>query len=112
MRTSARLKTNSLSAVAALLASAALFAGSSASASAAPIKLGVYDAAQGQVGAPEDAKVLDSYAAMVGRKPDIVMDYTSSIRDPLLTQTEISNLMSRGEIPMVTLQLLAKGMGQ
>lgn len=81
-----------------------------AQADAAPIKLGVYSAAQGQVGAPEDAKVLDSYAAMVGRKPDIVMDY-SNITDPLLTSTEISNLSQRGETPLVTWQLYKSGWG-
>jgi hypothetical protein len=77
-------------------------------ASAAPLKLGVYVASQGQVGAPEDARVLDSYAEMVGRKPDIVMDY-SNITDPLLTQTAISNLQARGETPMVTWQLYKSG---
>jgi Glycosyl hydrolase family 26 len=108
VKTSARFKTNSPSALAALLTSAALLAGFSASASATPIKLGVYDAQQGQVGAPEDPKVLDEYAGMVGRKPDIVMDY-SNVTDPLLTQTEISNLVSRGETPMVTWQLFQSG---
>jgi hypothetical protein len=76
----------------------------------AAIKLGVYSSAQGQVGAPEDAKWLDSYAQMVGRKPDIVMDY-SNITDPLLTSTEITNLAQRGETPLVTWQLYKSGWG-
>jgi hypothetical protein len=76
----------------------------------AAIKLGVYVASQGQVGAPEDARVLDSYAAMVGRKPDIVMDY-SNITDPLLTQTEVTNLQSRGETPLISWQLYKSGWG-
>jgi Glycosyl hydrolase family 26 len=45
---------------------------------------------------------------MVGRKPDIVMDY-SNVTDPLLTQREISNLQARGETPMVTWQLFQSG---
>ncbi|HEX3561708.1 MAG TPA: glycosyl hydrolase [Solirubrobacterales bacterium] len=45
---------------------------------------------------------------MVGRKPDIVMDY-SNITDPLLTKTEISNLSARGETPLVTWQLYQSG---
>ena len=77
-------------------------------AASATIKLGVYTAQQGQAGAPEDAGVLDSYAAMVGRKPDIVMDY-SNITDPLLTPTEVSNLAARGETPLVTWQLFRSG---
>jgi hypothetical protein len=76
----------------------------------AAIKLGVYSSAQGQVGAPEDAKWLDSYAQMVGRKPDIVMDY-SNITDPLLTSTEVANLAQRGETPLVTWQLYKSGWG-
>lgn len=74
----------------------------------ASIKLGVYVASEGQVGAPEDARVLDSYAAMVGRKPDIVMDY-SNITDPLLTPNEVSNLAARGETPLVSWQLYKSG---
>jgi len=98
---------NLLAAVAAALLSLALLVGP-ASATAAPIKLGVYTAAQGQLGAPEDAAWLDRYAETVGRKPDIVMDY-SNITDPLLTQREISNLQARGETPMVTWQLFQSG---
>lgn len=81
-----------------------------AQAAATPIKLGVYTASQGQVGAPEDARALDNYAAMVGRKPDIVMDY-SNITDPLLTSTEISNLQARQQTPLVTWQLYQSGWG-
>ena len=76
----------------------------------ASIKLGVYSSAQGQVGAPEDAKWLDEYAQRVGRKPDIVMDY-SNITDPLLTPTEVTNLSQRGETPLVTWQLYKSGWG-
>jgi Glycosyl hydrolase family 26 len=96
-----------LVAAAAIVASAVAFA-APAAAAAAPIKLGVYTAAQGQLGAPEDAAWLDNYAETVGRRPDIVMDY-SNVTDPLLTQREISNLQARGETPMVTWQLFQSG---
>lgn len=76
----------------------------------AAIKLGVYTSAQGQLGAPEDAQWLDNYAQTVGRKPDIVMDY-SNITDPLLTPTEVTNLSQRGETPLVTWQLYKSGWG-
>lgn len=79
-------------------------------AASAAIKLGVYSAQQGQVGAPEDAGELDRYAAMVGRKPDIVMDY-SNITDPLLTPIEVSNLAARGQTPLVSWQLFQSGWG-
>jgi hypothetical protein len=108
VKTSVGPKTKNLAAVAALLAIVALLAGAPAAASATPIKLGAYVSAQGEVGAPEDAAVLDRYAQMVGRKPDIVMDY-SNVTDPLLTQTEISNLAARGETPLVTWQLFKSG---
>jgi len=100
----------SVCALLAILAGIAILGSLPASAAAAPIKLGVYYSAQGQVGAPEDPKALDSYAAMVGRKPDIVMDY-SNITDPLLTKTEITNLQARGETPLVTWQLYKSGWG-
>ena len=97
--------------VALLLAAAtALVLVSSGQAAAAPIKLGVYTASQGQLGAPEEAAALDGYAAAVGRNPDIVMDY-SNITDPLLTSREISNLAARGETPLVTWQLFESGWG-
>lgn len=97
--------------LAALIATAAvlLLAVGVSSASAA-IKLGVYVAAQGEVGAPEDAQVLDKYAAMVGRQPDIVMDY-SNVTGPLLTPQEVTNLSSRGETPLVSWQLYKSGYG-
>jgi hypothetical protein len=103
----ARKIKNLLAAAALVVLSAALLAGP-ASAAGAPIKLGVYTAAQGQLGAPEDAAWLDNYAATVGRNPDIVMDY-SNVTDPLLTQREISNLQARGETPLVTWQLFQSG---
>lgn len=84
----------------------AAFAGSAS----ATIRLGVYDAQQGEVGAPESAQALDQYAAMVGRKPDIVMDY-SNITEPLLTKTEVTNLSTRGETPLVSWQLYQSGYG-
>jgi beta-mannanase len=105
----ARKIKNLLAAAALVVLSTTLLAGP-ASAAAAPIKLGVYTAAQGQLGAPEDAAWLDNYAATVGRNPDIVMDY-SNVTDPLLTQREISNLQARGETPMVTWQLFQSGYG-
>jgi hypothetical protein len=77
--------------------------GPAQAAAAGPIKLGVY-----VPNAPEDARTLDNYASMVGRKPDIVMDYRN-LTDPLLTPTEISNLQARGETPMVTWQLFQQG---
>lgn len=95
----------SLALLLAVTASLALAATASAT-----IRLGVYDAEQGEVGAPESAQTLDQYAAMVGRKPDIVMDY-SNITDPLLTRTEASNLSSRGETPLVSWQLYESGYG-
>jgi hypothetical protein len=73
-----------------------------------PIKLGVYVASLGQTGAPEDAQVLDNYAAMVGRKPDLVMTY-SNLTQPLLTPVEISNLRARAETPIITWQLFQQG---
>jgi hypothetical protein len=105
----ARKIKNLVAAAALVVLSAALLAGP-ASAAGAPIKLGVYTAAQGQLGAPEDAAWLDNYAATVGRNPDIVMDY-SNVTDPLLTQREISNLQARGETPLVTWQLFQSGYG-
>jgi hypothetical protein len=108
VKTSTKTTTkNLLAAVAAAFVSLALLVGP-ATATATPIKLGVYTAAQGQLGAPEDAAWLDRYAETVGRKPDIVMDY-SNITDPLMTQREISNLQARGETPMVTWQLFQSG---
>jgi hypothetical protein len=93
--------------LACLLISVVACAMTAASASAA-IRLGVYDAAEGEVGAPESGQVLDQYAATVGRKPDIVMDY-SNLTEPLLTKNEVANLSSRGETPLVSWQLYQSG---
>jgi endoglucanase len=93
--------------LASLLISVAACLATAASASAT-IRLGVYDAAQGEVGAPESGQVLDQYAATVGRKPDIVMDY-SNLTEPLLTKNEVANLSSRGETPLVSWQLYQSG---
>jgi hypothetical protein len=79
-----------------------------AASASATIRLGVYDAAEGEVGAPESGQVLDQYAATVGRKPDIVMDY-SNLTEPLLTKNEVANLSSRGETPLVSWQLYQSG---
>ncbi|MBS1676787.1 MAG: hypothetical protein JST08_05315 [Actinobacteria bacterium] len=106
MRRAPRPFTSAVIAAALLLtatASLAFAAGASAT-----IRLGVYDAQQGEVGAPESAQTLDQYAAMVGRKPDIVMDY-SNINEPLLTKTEVANLSARGETPLVSWQLFQSG---
>lgn len=110
MQPSRRSPAKGLFALLALLASVATIGALPVAASAAPIKLGVYVASQGQVGAPEDARVLDDWAAKVGRKPDIVMDY-SNITDPLLTEREIANLQARGETPLVSWQLFKSGYG-
>ncbi|MGH2974994.1 MAG: glycoside hydrolase family 26 protein [Solirubrobacterales bacterium] len=85
------------------LAALALFAWPAGATAASPIKLGAYIP-----NGPEDAGALDSYAAKVGRQPDIVMNY-SNVTDPLLTATDISNLEDRGETPMVTWQLYKSG---
>lgn len=69
--------------------------------SAAPIKVGVYTGTLGQEAAPANAVALDEYTKLVGQKPDIVLDYRNPTQ-PLLTPTEIGNLESRSEVPMVT----------
>jgi hypothetical protein len=87
-----------------LIAACLVIADPTAQAAAAPpIKLGAY-----VPNAPEDATALDSYASMVGRRPEIVMNY-SNVTDPLLTPTDISNLEDRGVTPMVTWQLYKSG---
>jgi beta-mannanase len=100
---STHLRSRVVPALLALLAATAAVANRPARATAAPIELGAY-----VPNAPEDARALDSYASMVGRKPDIVMNY-SNVTDPLLTSTDISNLEARGETPMVTWQLYRSG---
>jgi hypothetical protein len=86
-----------------------LAAGQPAAAPAA-LELGVYSGASGQPTALQDPTVLDSYIAMVGRKPHIVMDY-KNLTDPLLTPIEISNVQAHGVRPMVTWQLYQSGWG-
>jgi hypothetical protein len=51
--------------------------------------------------APAEGKVLDEYAQMVGRKPDIVMFYRDFVV-PLMTDQQVANLKARGEVPMIT----------
>lgn len=68
-----------------------------------PLQLGVY-----LPGAPGNGSVLDGYASMVGRKPDIVMMYRS-LEGPLLYSNEIANLRERSETPLVTLEPYAEG---
>jgi hypothetical protein len=70
-------------------------AGAPAQAEAA-IKLGVHTP-----GAPGDARALDDFAALVGRKPEIINLYRD-VTAPLLHSNEISNLAARGQTPMVT----------
>jgi hypothetical protein len=77
-------------------------------AAARPIQLGVHDSSEGRLGAPAEGSVLDEYAEMTGRVPEIVMDY-SSPTEPLLTPPEIANLEARHETPMVTWQLFKTG---
>ena len=103
MHVTRHCKIRLLGSLGAALATLALFAWPAGATAASPIKLGAYTP-----NAPEDAGALDSYAAKVGRQPDIVMDY-SNVTDPLLTATEISNLEDRGETPMVTWQLYKSG---
>jgi hypothetical protein len=79
-----------------------------ASSASASIQLGAYVAAPGQVGAPEDAAVMDDWAEAVGRRPDIVMDY-SNFTDPVLTEREVENISSRGAVPLVSWQLFESG---
>src|SRR5690349_8714060 len=64
----------------------------------APRQLGVY-----LPGGGGSASVLDEYASMVGRKPDIFLVFRN-MDGPLLYSSEIANLRARGETPMVTLE--------
>ena len=75
-----------------------------AAALGAPIRLGAFIQPPGQAAAPENAAALDSYAAMVGRKPDIVMNY-KNLTEPLMSSLDIANLEARQETPMITWQL-------
>jgi mannan endo-1,4-beta-mannosidase len=63
-----------------------------------PRQLGVY-----LPGGGGSASTLDEYASMVGRKPDIFLVFRN-MDGPLLYSSEINNLRSRGETPMVTLE--------
>jgi hypothetical protein len=66
-----------------------------ATAQAAPIQLGAY--------LPGNSGELDSYSAMVGRRPDILLLFRN-LSGPLLYSSEISTLKARGVTPMVTLE--------
>jgi hypothetical protein len=103
MRIGVKRKIRLYPALLALLGVFALGASCRTPAAVASIKLGAY-----VPNAPEDAAALDGYAALVGRKPDIVMKY-SNVTDPLLTSTEVANLEARGQTPMVTWQLYKSG---
>jgi hypothetical protein len=63
-----------------------------------PRQLGVY-----LPGGGGSASVLDEYASMVGRNPDIFLVFRN-MDGPLLYSSEINNLRSRDETPMVTLE--------
>jgi hypothetical protein len=63
-----------------------------------PIQLGVYLSGGGG-----SASTLDNYASMVGRKPDLFLVFRN-MTGPLLYSSEITNLRSRGETPVVTLE--------
>jgi hypothetical protein len=78
-----------------LLAALACLVATPASASA-HVQLGAYTP-----GAPANARALDAYAEMVGRKPDIVMWYREFSR-PLMEDEEIANLRATGQTPLVT----------
>lgn len=65
---------------------------------AAPMQLGAY-----LPGGGGSAGVLDEYASMVGRRPDIFLVFRN-MGGPLLYSSEIANLRARGETPMVTLE--------
>jgi beta-mannanase len=70
----------------------------------APIRLGAFIQPPGQAAAPENGAALDSYAAMVGRKPDIVLNY-KNLTEPLMSSLDIANLEARKETPMITWEL-------
>ncbi len=73
------------------------------------IKLGVYSGANGKPTTLESPATLDSYSSMVGRQPDIALDY-SNLTDPLLTAAKIANIQAHpGVTPMITWQLYKSG---
>ena len=83
----------------AICSSLALAGVSPAPASAdASRQLGVY-----LPGGGGSASTLDEYSSMVGRTPDIFLVFRN-MDGPLLYSSEINNLRSRGETPMVTLE--------
>ncbi len=84
---------------------AAALAAVPASASAT-IQLGAYTP-----GAPANAQALSDYAAMVGRKPDIVMWYRD-FGQPLLYSNEVSNLRATGQTPMATWEPYSQTLSQ
>lgn len=63
-----------------------------------PVQLGVYLSGGGG-----SASTLDNYASMVGGKPNLFLVFRN-MSGPLLYSTEIANLRSRGETPVVTLE--------
>src|SRR5688572_2792654 len=73
------------------------------SAAPAAIKLGAHIPS-----APGSASVLDSYAAMVGRAPEIVNFYRD-LDAELIYSNESANLRSRGQIPLVSLEPVVGG---
>ncbi|HEX4308006.1 MAG TPA: glycosyl hydrolase [Solirubrobacterales bacterium] len=91
-----------------LLLGLALSCPAAQAASPAPIRLGAHISAEGILGAPAEAGVLEEFSTLIGRSPEIVMDY-SSPTEPLLTPVEIANLEARDETPMITWQLFQTG---
>jgi mannan endo-1,4-beta-mannosidase len=83
--------------VAAVLASAALvLAGASASASAAPVAIGVYLPTQWK-----DPGQIDAYARQVGQKPAIILTYKRWDIKPFYPP-ELEQIGKRGALPMVS----------
>ena len=87
-----------LAALVSCLSLLAAIAGPASAAAEAPRQLGVY-----LPGGGGSAGALDEYASMVGRKPDIFLVFRN-MEGPLLYSSEVNNLRSRGETPMVTLE--------
>jgi hypothetical protein len=92
--------------VVAILLGAAAAPAARTSAAGGAIRLGVFTS-----GAPQDREALESYAEMVGRRPDIVMWYRG-FGSPLMTSKEISNLRSTGQTPMVTWEPYVQSLAQ
>jgi beta-mannanase len=72
------------------------------------VRLGAHISANGELGAPAEAAVLDHFAAMVGGNPDIIETFKNPTRT-LLSPGEIANLETRGQTPMVTWELYKSG---